>query len=39
MKGFGGHVYIEFDSDLFFVVILPPIIFAGGFCISKHRFF
>ena len=28
-----------FDGHMFFFIILPPIIFAGGYNLKKRRFF
>ncbi|KAL4192864.1 hypothetical protein AMTRI_Chr06g196390 [Amborella trichopoda] len=37
-RGSNPHI-LRFDEDLFFIYLLPPIIFNAGFQIKKKRFF
>ncbi|XP_057529458.1 sodium/hydrogen exchanger 4 [Amaranthus tricolor] len=37
-KGTNSHI-LRFDEDLFFIYLLPPIIFNAGFQVKKKQFF
>ncbi|XAR56755.1 hypothetical protein NMG60_11037342 [Bertholletia excelsa] len=37
-KGKSSHI-LRFDEELFFIYVLPPIIFNAGFQVKKKRFF
>ncbi|OVA09246.1 Na+/H+ exchanger [Macleaya cordata] len=37
-KGASSHI-LRFDEDLFFIYLLPPIIFNAGFQVKKKQFF
>ena len=37
--GLSGNKLYHFDADLFFYVLLPPIIFEAGFALEKELYF